>query len=360
MLDTPKRVVRAAMADNITGEAAKATYYLFFSIFPLIIAAFALTGLLGGERAFVWIMERLEALVPGQGSEILEGFVADITRQQRFDALSIGLLLAIWAGSNFFAALGEGLDRMFNVQEDAGFLKRRGKALLMLVAGGLLIAAGATAILLGPLLAEAAGLGYVGSLLRWPLGFLLIVGVLFLMYLILPNRDQSDIRREIAIGAFVGAAVWLLATGGFSFYVGNFADYDQTYGAFGAIIVFMLWLFITALSVLFGGEVAHVLSEGEGASRHGEAGGRPGSDAPRQQQHGTVTELRRGAAETAAARSGPTTVVRARLLAADADGTGGRRRAAGTASGQDGRSKRRNSARAGAREPRSGDDGHDE
>jgi membrane protein len=265
-LDTPKAILSQAVDDNITGEAAKAAYYLFFSIFPLLIAAVAFASLVNGQAAFNWLMERVETLAPGEGGEALLGFVEETMRQRRPDVLSFGLLLAVWAASNFFSALGEGLDRMWNVEKDASFLKRRGKALLMLVIGGALLVAGAGVILAGPVLVEQLGLGGGVSLLRWPLGFVLIAALMFLMYYILPNRDQSGARRELAYGAIAGTALWMIATVGFSFYTSNIGDYDATYGVFGTVIVLLMWLFLTALSVLFGGEVAHVLEE-----RHGSA-----------------------------------------------------------------------------------------
>jgi membrane protein len=261
LLGTPKAVISHAIADNITGEAAKATYYLFFSIFPLIIAAFAFAGLVGGEASFAWIMERVETLAPGQGGEALLGFVEETMQQRRPGLLSLGVLLTVWAASNFFAALGEGLDAMWDVERKASFLKRRGKALLMLLVGGVLLVAGAGVIMLGPLLVERIGVSGVVSALRWPLGFLLITALMWLMYYILPNRDQSNARRELAWGAVVGTALWMAGTGAFSYYTNNIGDYDATYGAFGGVIVLMLWLFVTSLSVLFGGEVAHVLEK---------------------------------------------------------------------------------------------------
>jgi len=257
----PKRVISQAIDDNITGEAAKATYYLFFSIFPLIIAAIAFAGLLGGEATFAWLMERVETLAPGEGGEALLGFVEETLQQRRPDLLSVGLLLAVWAGSNFFAALGEGLDTMWGVEEDVSFLRRRGKALLMLFAGGLLLLAGAGVILLGPTLADPLGFRGIAELLRWPVGFVLIAGLMWLMYYILPGRDQSGVKTELLWGAAVGTLVWLLATVAFSYYTSNIGDYDATYGAFGTIIVLMMWLFLTAVSVLLGGEVAHVLEQ---------------------------------------------------------------------------------------------------
>jgi membrane protein len=260
-LTIPKRVLSQAMDDNITGEAAKATYYLFFSIFPMMIAAIAFAGLLGGENAFAWLMERVETLAPGEGGEALLGFAENTLQQRRPDLLSFGLLLALWAGSNFFAALGQGLDRMWGVDKEVSFLRRRGKALLMLFAGGLLLLGGATVILLGPVLADPFGIRTLVEMLRWPIGFIMIAALMWLMYYILPARDQSDVKVELLWGAIVGTAVWMIATMGFSFYTSNIGDYDATYGAFGTVIVLMLWLFITAVSVLLGSEVADVLEQ---------------------------------------------------------------------------------------------------
>lgn len=261
LFDRAKRVVTAAMEDNITGEAAKAAYYFFLSLFPMVIALFAFTGIFGGTAAFDRIMDWLQSALPDDATGFLEGFVREITEDERPEALSLGILLAIWASSNFFAALGDGLDAMFGVRHRSKWLKKRAKALLLMVLGGVLLWGGAIALVMGPQIAGALGVDEVFSWLAWPLVFVLLVALLYLIYYILPAHDQSAMRRELLVGAVVGTGVWLIATLGFRFYVGNFADYGRMYGLLGGIVVMMLWLYITALAILLGGEVAHVLSE---------------------------------------------------------------------------------------------------
>ena len=82
--------------------------------------------------------------------------------------------------------------------------------------------------------------------------------LLSLIYYTLPNRDQSRSGRAITLGAVVGTAVWFVATIGFRFYISHFRNYGRTYGFVGAVIVLLLWLFLTAYAILFGGEVAAV------------------------------------------------------------------------------------------------------
>ncbi|HEY8469276.1 MAG TPA: YhjD/YihY/BrkB family envelope integrity protein, partial [Longimicrobiales bacterium] len=143
------RIFREAVADNITGESAKVAYYFFLSLFPLILVLFALTGLLGGERAFDWIMTQIQGRVPPQAAGLLRGVVREITSRPETGTLGIGLLLTLWAASGGVAALADGLNRMYDVREDRGFLKKRGIALLLLVAGLVLLVGGALAIIAG-------------------------------------------------------------------------------------------------------------------------------------------------------------------------------------------------------------------
>ncbi|MGH7550879.1 MAG: YihY/virulence factor BrkB family protein [Gemmatimonadota bacterium] len=99
------------------------------------------------------------------------------------------------------------------------------------------------------------------DVLRWPLAFVLIVALLCLIYYFLPDRDQRPSRVYVLIGALVGGALWVLTTLGFRLYVANFGSYDRTYGLVGAVIVLLIWMYLTALTVLVGGEVASSLEQ---------------------------------------------------------------------------------------------------
>jgi membrane protein len=260
LLRRGKQVAVSAMRDNITGEAAKAAYYFFLSLFPMVIALFAFTGIFGGSDAFDRIMNWMQSAMPEDATAFLEGFVREITDQQRPDALSLGIIMTIWAASNFFAALGDGLDAMFDVSGRSTWWKKRLKALLLMVLGGTLLFTSAVALVAGPQIAGALGLATIVSWLAWPLVFVMLVALLWLIYYILPAHDASGIKRELLIGAVVGTTLWLIATFGFRVYVGNFANYGRMYGVLGGIVVLMLWLYITALAILLGGEVADVMA----------------------------------------------------------------------------------------------------
>ncbi len=260
-------VFREARRDNITGESAKAAYYFFLSIFPLILAVFALTGLFGGDAAFSWIMSRLQTAAPGDTADFLRRYVSQITSGGRPGALSIGVLLTIWSGSNVFSALTDGLNRMYDIEETRSWWKKKGIAFLVTIGASLLMVGGAVAIIVGPELARGAGIPVAGEVIRWPLAFALIVAMMWIIYYFLPNREQNEVKAETLAGAAAGTVIWLMVTVLFRLYVTNLGSYDETYGFVGAIIVLMLWMYLTAVAVLFGGEIAAVL---EGRRSHGE------------------------------------------------------------------------------------------
>lgn len=256
-----RQIVREAGADKITGEAAKAAYYFFLSFFPMILALFAFTGIFGGQEAFGWIMGRLRAALPGEASTYLERFVREITGESRPGMASLGVLLALWSASNIFTVLAEGLNRMYDLDEDRSWWKRKAIAVAALTVSLVLLSLGTAALLAGPALVERFGLGAVWTVLRWPLVFAALTLMMGLIYRWLPNRTARGAGRPLLIGSLVGSGLWVLATFGFRLYVSNFASYSKTYGFIGGIIVLLLWLYLTALTILFGGEVAATLEQ---------------------------------------------------------------------------------------------------
>lgn len=260
---------REARSDRLTAEAARVAYYLFLSIFPLILTVMALTGLLGGDAAFDWIMARLSTTVPESAYDLLRQFVRDVTSTRDTGALGIGLLLLVWAASTGVAALGDGMDRMYDLHEGRSWIRQRLVAIMLAVAAALLLAGGAILLVAGPDLFDALGLGVAWVVLRWPAAFLLAVAFFWILLHWLPNRDQSGARREITVGALAGTLLWLGVTLLFRLYVANFGSYGETYGFVGGIIVLMLWLYLTAIAALAGTEFASVLE----ARRRGAASG---------------------------------------------------------------------------------------
>lgn len=256
-----RQVVKEALHDRITGEAARAAYYFFLSLFPLILAMFSLTGIFGGDTAFEWIMSRLRMALPGDASTYLEQFVREITGESRPGVLSFSVLFTLWSASNIFAVLADGLNRMYDLEETRAWWKRRLIAVVAFLIGSVLLLGGSVAMLASPDLLGLVGLASAWEVLRWPVAVVLLVLMMWLVYYLLPDRSMKGSARPALIGAAVGTALWLAATIGFRFYVSHFGRYGDTYGFVGGIIVLLLWLWITSMAILFGGEVAATLEQ---------------------------------------------------------------------------------------------------
>ncbi len=256
--------VREAMADRITSEAARAAYFFFLSLFPFILAVFALTGLLGGDSAFQWIMARLEEALPGQAASYLAQFVHQITGEQRPGILSFSVLLILWSASNVFAILTDGLNHMYDLEETRPWWKRRVLALVTLVVATVALIGSTLIVVSSPKLLRLVGLvglSDVWDSLRWPAVLVLMTLFMWLVYLLLPNRRQRHSVVPTLIGAVVGTLLWSGATIGFRIYVSHFGSYSETYGFVGGIIILLLWLYLTGVAILFGGEVAATLEQ---------------------------------------------------------------------------------------------------
>src|SRR5690625_724820 len=248
-------------ADGVTTLAAAIAYSFFLSLFPLIFALFALTGIAGGDHAFELIMSSIARVVPPETARLVGEYVAEITANSRPAVLSLGIIGALWTAAGGLGAVRKALSPIYGIRETGGPWKRRLLGLGVLVACALLFIAAAILILAGPELARPLRIGALWKALRWPAGYLIVVFVFWILYYFLPSRSQRERKGILFIGAGAGALLWLLATFLFQLYVNNFGKYDLTYGTLGAAVVLLVWLYITALAILLGGGVAAWLED---------------------------------------------------------------------------------------------------
>lgn len=255
-----KRVAHEFAADDVSNQAAKVAYYFFLSLPPAVMALFALTGVFGGPATADWLTLRLTASLPAEASALVTGFVRDVVHREAPGPLSIGLLLALWAGSNVFAALEDTLNAAFGIQARRSFVRKKAVAVGMLAACAVLFLSGSAVLLGGEGISDALGLGAAGRMvwgvLQWPLGFALITATFWLVYYVLPNKDQRGCRFTLLKASAVAAALFVLASVAFRLYMANFGSYSRTYGLLGTVIVLLLWMYVTSLVILLGGEVA--------------------------------------------------------------------------------------------------------
>ncbi|CAN5217132.1 YihY/virulence factor BrkB family protein [soil metagenome] len=268
-----RRTVSEMLEDNVFTLAASGAYYFFFSLFPLLLFLAPVMSYAGDKEMLIGgIMQQLSPLMPSDAREVVEAVLRDVVFTTAAPALmSVGAVLAVFAGSNVIAMLTGALNIAYDVTEPRPWWKRRLLAMTLVVLGGLAMALSTTVLMAGERIilwsTRTFGLeevtGRVLTLLQYPMTFAIVVIVLWLIYYILPAVKQSP--RRALVGAVVAAVLWVLVTLGFRLYVYQFGGYNRTYGAIGGIIILLMWMYLTMVVLLAGGELNSELHRGSGA-----------------------------------------------------------------------------------------------
>ena len=263
-----KATVQEFQRDDALGLAAQLAYFLILALFPFILVLVSLFGTFGSQELASEILGYFRQVMPQQAYDIIEAFTADIISGNRPAPylFSFGILFTIWSASGAFAALINALNRAYDVQETRPFWKVRGIAILMTLGLSGLVVVSVLLLVLGPPIGEfIAGLFGLGDLfelvwntVRWPVALFFMVFAVALLYYFAPDVNQPF--RWITPGGLIGVLLWVLASVAFNFYVSNFGSYNKTYGSIGAVIVLLLYLYISSLTILFGAELNSVLA----------------------------------------------------------------------------------------------------
>lgn len=266
--------------DRITNGAAALAFYWMLALFPAAIFVLTLLPYLPIANLDLAIMDLLKQAMPGEAAGLFEQTVKNVVSNRNPGLLSFGLLLTLWSASSGVYAIMSELNVVHDTMETRSFFRARGVALLLMLAAvvlvlgslGLAIAGGVIQSWLAGALGLSGPLLFAFAALRWIVILLALLFALALLYTYGPAVKERGFRL-LTPGTVVGAACVAIASFAFKLYVGNFASYDKTYGSLGAVIVLLMWLFVTGLVVLFGAEVDVVATR----QRQGRAieGGQP-------------------------------------------------------------------------------------
>lgn len=296
-----KRLFLELQKDSVTDSAAQLSYYFLFSLFPFLFMLVTLAAYLPLEGAVNGLLERVEPLMPGDAYALISGHLSSLVGETRPRLLTVGILVSLWSGSRGVDALRKALNLAYEVPESRPFWKTQGLAILMTVSGALLLLiAFALFVLggeLGTRLATMVGVGeafaQVWSWLRWPFTAALAMLAMALAYFLLPDVKQRF--KYITPGSVIGVTLWLFTTFAFTQYVEHFGRFNVTYGSIGGVIVLLIWLYLTGLIFIFGGEVnaiiEHISPEGK------EKGARDEGERPKPSPATTATAKSAKAAE---------------------------------------------------------------
>jgi membrane protein len=264
-----KRAFERFQKDEMTRWAAALTYYSLLSLFPALLFGVAVLGFFGQEGLVADAADYLrKAGAPSETVDAVESALesAQAQRGTALGALVLGLGTALYGASGAFGAAGAALNRVARVEEGRGFVAHKLHNLLwtlMLVA--LVIVTCVLVFLGGGLAADVLGLIGLGDtaasvwlIVRWPAALLSAMLINAIVYYAAPN---VEIRRwqYITPGAVFGVAAWILASAGFFLYVSELATYSATYGAFAAVVILLIWLWLTNTVLLFGAELNAVV-----------------------------------------------------------------------------------------------------
>ena len=272
-------IVRSTVTDFIDDElptyASALAFQLFFSLFPFLLFLIALIGVLDAQPIFDWLHQQAELVLPRDALGLVDPVIAQLQTQQA-GLFSIGILLALWISSAVVRSTMAAMNRAYGVADGRPAWKLVPLSLLYTVAIAAALLLAAALMVIGPQamnwLAMRVGLEETVVLLwawlRWPLAVLMLVLVVAAVYYLAPDVDQEF--RFITPGSILAVVVWIAASLGFGYYAQNFADYNATYGSIGAIIVFLLYLYISSAVLLLGAELNAVIEH------HAHEGKEPG------------------------------------------------------------------------------------
>jgi membrane protein len=269
----PSRVVGIAVAafkryreQQMTDRAAALTYFAMMSLFPALLVGVSLLGLFGQQG----LVQDASNYLLEHGADETTADVVRKTLQNMISASSgalgatllVSIALALNGASGAFGAAGRALDIVYEVAEGRGFVRRKLTDLIAALVVIVLFAVVVVAVFLGGQVADdlfgKIGLGEtaasVWSYARWPMALVAATVAYGLVYRLAPDIRPPAVRW-ITAGAIVGVVLWLVLSVGFAIYIRNFATYGAAYGAFGAAIVLLLWLYLSANAFLFGAEV---------------------------------------------------------------------------------------------------------
>lgn len=259
--DIAKRTYSQIKKDHVQIVSAGVAFYFFMALFPAIIALINIYSLIIEpseiQTQFDLISQFFPANVFSIITEILEPILSKDNQTLGW-SLIISILISLWSANKGTSALFEGINIAYNEVDNRGFIKKTFITLIFTMGGILLTLLSLLFLIFFPLFVDKLGLSEsITTVIGWgrwiAIGSLLIFG-LGLLYKNAPDRDDPKFKW-VSWGAAIGAVLWILGSFLFSWYVTNFGSYDKVYGSFAAVIILLLWLFLTAFIILLGAEI---------------------------------------------------------------------------------------------------------
>ena len=268
--DFVKRTYEEAMEEDITTNAAQVAFYFIFALFPLLLFLLSVIGLFldAAEDVRRELFAYLGQIIPGSALTLIQDTLTEVVEEGGGGKLTFGALIALWSASAGIDNIRIALNDVYDLEETRPWWKYKLTSLLITLGVALLIFFALGIVFYGAqfinLLLTPAGLSVSSPIILNIFSFVIIAAALILSFALIYNfaPDHTPFTwKWITPGAIAAIILWLIFSGGFRIYLHFFDSYSKTYGSIGAIIVLLLWLYLTALVILAGGIINHVADE---------------------------------------------------------------------------------------------------
>ncbi|WP_408869093.1 YihY/virulence factor BrkB family protein [Brochothrix campestris] len=244
---------------DITAVGGQLAYFFFLSLFPLLLFFSASISYLHINEESVYKM--MAELVPHEMYDLIHGLVESLLNHQNASLLSLGILGTIWSASNGVNAIGKALDHIYNTTEPRHFIMQRIMSMVFMVflffLVGIVAIVGVFGRQIGVFISKRlqfdVNIFERYDIMRWGIVVLGIFVALVLLYRFLPHHKIKF--RETLIGSAFTSIGWLVFSYLFSIFIDNFSNYSAIYGSIGAVIILMLWFYLSGIIVLIGGMI---------------------------------------------------------------------------------------------------------
>lgn len=267
-----KRLYEKISDDHILGNAAQVAFYFTFALFPLLLFLMSLLGIILSDKQDLQaeLFTILKQVMPDTAFDLVKKTLDEVTANASGGKLTLGILITLWSASAGIDTMRGTLNEVYNLKETRSWLRAKGTSLVLTICIGFLILMALASIVYGSqffdsffpidspyLLVEA---------LAWIAILILLLLALALLYNFAPNHEPFE-WKWISPGAIIGIILWIVLSGAFRLYLSYFDSYAATYGSLGAVIILLLWLYLTALVILIGGAVNAILDEKSGVKK---------------------------------------------------------------------------------------------
>jgi membrane protein len=268
------------LATSVTGRVARHgqmarasqfAYVAFVAAIPFAFVLIAIIGLVASPSSYSTLIDNARGTIPDELADFLDTLLqaASSSAGQSIVFLALGLLAGIWLAGNVAGSLTDGLDDAFE-RPHRPWLHGKARAIILAIITAFVFVLTTILAVLGPAVMQWV-LEHVGApratqvLIQFTVGIVgaaIFWGFLVLLYRYAPNDHQAT-TRDAMLGALVGLVGWLAVANLFRLYVDNFGSYNRVYGSLGAVVIFLVFLYLTGLTILIGGETSAELTERE-------------------------------------------------------------------------------------------------